>query len=102
MGWGGVGDFWIYFFFFGFDWDGFWDSVFFFILDFEGVIDICNFDLVEDGFIVMVSGGGEILLDIWEGVLLGVYLFFVGYFYFCMVFRDSEVLGFIFMELEVE
>uniref|UniRef100_A0A8C0JPC0 Myotonin-protein kinase n=1 Tax=Canis lupus dingo TaxID=286419 RepID=A0A8C0JPC0_CANLU len=67
-----------------------------------GATDTCNFDVVEDGLTAMVSGGGETLSDMREGMPLGVHLPFVGYSYSCMALRDEEVLGPTAMELEAE
>lgn len=50
----------------------------------------------------MVSGGGETLSDMQEGMPLGVHLPFVGYSYSCMALRDDEILGSMPMELEAE
>ncbi|KAF6078117.1 hypothetical protein HJG60_009030 [Phyllostomus discolor] len=78
------------------------DSVPPFTPDFEGATDTCNFDVVEDGLTAMVSGGGETLSDMREGMPLGVHLPFVGYSYSCMALRDDEVQGPTLMELEAE
>uniref|UniRef100_A0A8C2S451 Protein kinase domain-containing protein n=1 Tax=Capra hircus TaxID=9925 RepID=A0A8C2S451_CAPHI len=67
-----------------------------------GATDTCNFDMVEDGLTAMVSGGGETLSDMQEGMPLGVHLPFVGYSYSCMALRDDEILGSMPMELEAE
>ncbi|XP_046538184.1 myotonin-protein kinase isoform X1 [Equus quagga] len=98
----GAGDFQKHPFFFGLDWEGLRDSMPPFTPDFEGATDTCNFDVVEDGLTAMVSGGGETLSDIQEGVPLGVHLPFVGYSYSCMALRDDEVPGPTPMELEAE
>uniref|UniRef100_A0A8C0JRP3 Myotonin-protein kinase n=1 Tax=Canis lupus dingo TaxID=286419 RepID=A0A8C0JRP3_CANLU len=102
LGRDGAGDFQNHPFFFGLDWDGLRDSVPPFTPDFEGATDTCNFDVVEDGLTAMVSGGGETLSDMREGMPLGVHLPFVGYSYSCMALRDEEVLGPTAMELEAE
>ncbi|XP_024425263.2 myotonin-protein kinase isoform X1 [Desmodus rotundus] len=102
LGRNGAGDFQKHPFFFGLDWDGLGDSVPPFTPDFEGATDTCNFDVVEDGLTAMVSGGGETLSDMREGVPLGVHLPFVGYSYSCMALRDDEVRGPTLMELEAE
>ncbi|XP_069314455.1 myotonin-protein kinase isoform X5 [Eulemur rufifrons] len=103
LGRDGAGDFQKHPFFFGLDWDGLRDSVPPFTPDFQGATDTCNFDVVEDGLTAMVSGGGETLSDMQEGVPLGVHLPFVGYSYSCMALRDREVLpGPTPMELEAE
>ncbi|XP_036131363.1 myotonin-protein kinase isoform X5 [Molossus molossus] len=102
LGRDGAGDFQKHPFFFGLDWDGLRDSVPPFTPDFEGATDTCNFDVVEEGLTAMVSGGGETLSDIREGVPLGVHLPFVGYSYSCMALRDDEVQGPTPMELEAE
>uniref|UniRef100_G3TR99 Myotonin-protein kinase n=1 Tax=Loxodonta africana TaxID=9785 RepID=G3TR99_LOXAF len=70
--------------------------------DFEGATDTCNFDVVEDGLTTMVSGGGETLSDIREGLPLGIHLPFVGYSYACMALRDDEGPGPTPMELEAQ
>ncbi|KAM5295966.1 myotonin-protein kinase isoform 8-T8 [Glossophaga mutica] len=102
LGRNGAGDFQKHPFFFGLDWDGLRDSVPPFTPDFEGATDTCNFDVVEDGLTAMVSGGGETLSDMREGVPLGVHLPFVGYSYSRMALRDAEVQGPTLMELEAE
>ncbi|XP_045701114.1 myotonin-protein kinase isoform X2 [Phyllostomus hastatus] len=102
LGRNGAGDFQKHPFFFGLDWDGVRDSVPPFTPDFEGATDTCNFDVVEDGLTAMVSGGGETLSDMREGMPLGVHLPFVGYSYSCMALRDDEVQGPTLMELEAE
>ncbi|XP_003799571.1 myotonin-protein kinase isoform X3 [Otolemur garnettii] len=103
LGQDGASDFQKHPFFFGLDWDGLHDSAPPFTPDFQGATDTCNFDVVEDGLTAMVSGGGETLSDMQEGVPLGVHLPFVGYSYSCMALRDREVLsGPTPMELEVE
>ncbi|XP_037674974.1 myotonin-protein kinase isoform X3 [Choloepus didactylus] len=102
LGRDGAGDFQKHPFFFGLDWDGLRDSSPPFTPDFEGATDTCNFDVVEDGLTTMVSGGGETLSDMQEGVPLGVHLPFVGYSYSCMALRDDEVPGPTPMELEAE
>ncbi|XP_029780710.1 myotonin-protein kinase isoform X7 [Suricata suricatta] len=102
LGRNGAGDFQNHPFFFGLDWDSLRDSVPPFTPDFEGATDTCNFDVVEDGLTAMVSGGGETLSDMREGVPLGVHLPFVGYSYSCMALRDEEVPGPTAMELEAE
>ncbi|XP_039722172.1 myotonin-protein kinase isoform X2 [Pteropus medius] len=102
LGQNGAGDFQKHPFFFGLDWDGLRDSVPPFTPDFEGATDTCNFDVVEDGLTAMVSGGGETLSDMREGVPLGVNLPFVGYSYSCMALRDDEVPGPTPMELEAK
>uniref|UniRef100_A0A8C3W3C0 Myotonin-protein kinase n=1 Tax=Catagonus wagneri TaxID=51154 RepID=A0A8C3W3C0_9CETA len=102
LGRNGAGDFQKHPFFFGLDWDSLPDSVPPFTPDFEGATDTCNFDVVEDGLTAMVSGGGETLSDIGEGMPLGVHLPFVGYSYSCMALRDDEILGSTPMELEAE
>ncbi|XP_073742647.1 myotonin-protein kinase isoform X5 [Callorhinus ursinus] len=102
LGRDGAGDFQNHPFFFGLDWDGLRDSVPPFTPDFEGATDTCNFDVVEDGLTAMVSGGGETLTDMREGMPLGVHLPFVGYSYSCMALRDEEVPGPTAMELEAE
>ncbi|XP_017507574.3 myotonin-protein kinase isoform X1 [Manis javanica] len=102
LGQGGAGDFQKHPFFFGLDWEGVRDSVPPFTPDFEGATDTCNFDVVEDGLTAMVSGGGETLSDMQEGMPLGVHLPFVGYSYSCMALRDDEVPGPRPMELEAE
>ncbi|KAK2497522.1 hypothetical protein MC885_002418 [Smutsia gigantea] len=102
LGQGGAGDFQKHPFFFGLDWEGVRDSVPPFTPDFEGATDTCNFDVVEDGLTAMVSGGGETLSDMQEGMALGVHLPFVGYSYSCMTVRDDEVPGPRPMELEAE
>ncbi|XP_047645599.1 myotonin-protein kinase isoform X3 [Phacochoerus africanus] len=102
LGRNGAGDFQKHPFFFGLDWDSLRDSVPPFTPDFDGATDTCNFDVVEDGLTAMVSGGGETLSDIGEGMPLGVHLPFVGYSYSCMALRDEEILGSTPMELEVE
>ncbi|XP_059522087.1 myotonin-protein kinase isoform X2 [Myotis daubentonii] len=102
LGRNGAGDFQKHPFFFGLDWDGLRDSVPPFTPDFEGATDTCNFDVVEDGLTAMVSGGGETLSDMREGMPLGVHLPFVGYSYSCMALRDDEVQGPMPMELEAE
>ncbi|XP_021572616.1 myotonin-protein kinase, partial [Carlito syrichta] len=102
LGRGGAGDFRKHPFFFGLDWDGLRDSVPPFAPDFEGATDTCNFDVVEDGLTAMVSGGGETLSDMQEGVPLGVHLPFVGFSYSCMALRDNAVPGPMPMELEAE
>ncbi|XP_076987514.1 myotonin-protein kinase isoform X2 [Tamandua tetradactyla] len=91
LGRDGAGDFRKHPFFFGLDWDGLRDSAPPFTPDFEGATDTCNFDVVEDGLTAMVSGGGETLSDMPEGVPLGVHLPFVGYSYSCMALRDDEL-----------
>ncbi|XP_054553228.1 myotonin-protein kinase isoform X2 [Talpa occidentalis] len=98
----GADDFRKHPFFFGLDWDSLRDSVPPFAPDFEGATDTCNFDLVEDGLTAMVSGGGETLSDMREGMPLGVHLPFVGFSYSCMALRDDEVPGPTPMELEVQ
>uniref|UniRef100_A0A8C9AM15 Myotonin-protein kinase n=1 Tax=Prolemur simus TaxID=1328070 RepID=A0A8C9AM15_PROSS len=90
LGRDGAGDFQKHPFFFGLDWDGLRDSVPPFTPDFQGATDTCNFDVVEDGLTAMVSGGGETLSDMQEGVPLGVHLPFVGYSYSCMDKRGSQ------------
>ncbi|XP_055002011.1 myotonin-protein kinase isoform X3 [Sorex araneus] len=100
LGRNGAADFQKHPFFFGLDWDCLRDSVPPFTPDFEGATDTCNFDLVEDGLTAMVSGGGETLSDMREGMPLGVHLPFVGFSYSCMALRDSEVRGHTPMELE--
>ncbi|XP_077603433.1 myotonin-protein kinase isoform X6 [Crocuta crocuta] len=102
LGRDGAGDFQNHPFFFGLDWDSLRDSVPPFTPDFEGATDTCNFDVVEDGLTAMVSGGGETLSDMREGMPLGVHLPFVGYSYSCMALRDEEVPGPMAMELEAE
>uniref|UniRef100_A0A8D1JPA6 non-specific serine/threonine protein kinase n=1 Tax=Sus scrofa TaxID=9823 RepID=A0A8D1JPA6_PIG len=102
LGRNGAGDFQKHPFFFGLDWDSLRDSVPPFTPDFDSATDTCNFDVVEDGLTAMVSGGGETLSDIGEGMPLGVHLPFVGYSYSCMALRDEEVLGSTPMELEAE
>ncbi|XP_027801798.1 myotonin-protein kinase isoform X9 [Marmota flaviventris] len=102
LGRGGADDFRKHPFFFGLDWEGLRDSLPPFIPDFEGATDTCNFDVVEDGLTAMVSGGGETLSDIPEGMPLGVHLPFVGYSYSCMALRDSEVPDPTPMELEAQ
>ncbi|XP_040313382.1 myotonin-protein kinase isoform X6 [Herpailurus yagouaroundi] len=102
LGRDGAGDFQNHPFFFGLDWDSLRDSVPPFTPDFEGATDTCNFDVVEDGLTAMVSGGGETLSDMREGMPLGVHLPFVGYSYSCMALRDEEVPGPTAMELEAE
>ncbi|XP_034842686.1 myotonin-protein kinase isoform X4 [Mirounga leonina] len=102
LGRDGAGDFQNHPFFFGLDWDGLRDSVPPFTPDFEGATDTCNFDVVEDGLTAMVSGGGETLTDMREGMPLGVHLPFVGYSYSCMALRDEEAPGPTAMELEAE
>ncbi|XP_057567402.1 myotonin-protein kinase isoform X3 [Hippopotamus amphibius kiboko] len=102
LGQNGAGDFQKHPFFFGLDWDSLRDSVPPFTPDFEGATDTCNFDVVEDGLTAMVSGGGETLSDMQEGMPLGVHLPFVGYSYSCMALRDDEVPGSTPMELEAE
>ncbi|KAM5209778.1 myotonin-protein kinase isoform 2-T2 [Hipposideros larvatus] len=102
LGRNGAGDFQKHPFFFDLDWDGLRDSVPPFTPDFEGATDTCNFDVVEDGLTAMVSGGGETLSDMQEGVPLGVHLPFVGYSYSCMALRDNDVPGPTPMELEAE
>ncbi|XP_053463811.1 myotonin-protein kinase isoform X2 [Nycticebus coucang] len=103
LGRNGASDFQKHPFFFGLDWDGLHDSAPPFTPDFQGATDTCNFDVVEDGLTAMVSGGGETLSDMQEGVPLGVHLPFVGYSYSCMALRDREVLsGPTPMELEAE
>ncbi|XP_027990940.2 myotonin-protein kinase isoform X8 [Eptesicus fuscus] len=102
LGRNGAGDFQKHPFFFGLDWDGLRDSVPPFTPDFEGATDTCNFDVVEDGLTAMVSGGGETLSDMREGMPLGIHLPFVGYSYSCMALRDDEVQGPMPMELEAE
>ncbi|KAJ1072954.1 hypothetical protein K5549_015097 [Capra hircus] len=102
LGRNGAGDFRKHPFFFGLEWDSLRDSVPPFTPDFEGATDTCNFDMVEDGLTAMVSGGGETLSDMQEGMPLGVHLPFVGYSYSCMALRDDEILGSMPMELEAE
>ncbi|XP_040108439.1 myotonin-protein kinase isoform X3 [Oryx dammah] len=102
LGRNGAGDFRKHPFFFGLEWDSLRDSVPPFTPDFEGATDTCNFDMVEDGLTAMVSGGGETLSDMQEGMPLGVHLPFVGYSYSCMALRDDEILGSTPMELEAE
>lgn len=102
LGRNGAGDFQKHPFFFGLDWDSLRDSVPPFTPDFDSATDTCNFDVVEDGLTAMVSGGGETLSDIGEGMPLGVHLPFVGYSYSCMALRDEEILGSTPMELEAE
>ncbi|XP_012616915.1 myotonin-protein kinase isoform X8 [Microcebus murinus] len=103
LGRDGASDFQKHPFFFGLNWDSLRDSVPPFTPDFQGATDTCNFDVVEDGLTAMVSGGGETLSDMQEGVPLGVHLPFVGYSYSCMALRDREVLpGPTPMELEAE
>ncbi|XP_049757113.1 myotonin-protein kinase isoform X9 [Elephas maximus indicus] len=102
LGQDGAGDFREHPFFFGLDWDGLRDSVPPFTPDFEGATDTCNFDVVEDGLTTMVSGGGETLSDIREGLPLGIHLPFVGYSYACMALRDDEGPGPTPMELEAQ
>ncbi|XP_052512907.1 myotonin-protein kinase isoform X3 [Budorcas taxicolor] len=102
LGRNGAGDFRKHPFFFGLEWDNLRDSVPPFTPDFEGATDTCNFDMVEDGLTAMVSGGGETLSDMQEGMPLGVHLPFVGYSYSCMALRDDEILGSTPMELEAE
>ncbi|KAM4825231.1 myotonin-protein kinase isoform 2-T2 [Thomomys bottae] len=99
LGRGGADDFRRHPFFLGLDWEGLGDSVPPFTPDFEGATDTCNFDVVEDGLTAMVSGGGETLSDMQEGMPLGVHLPFVGYSYSCMALRD-EIPDSIPMELE--
>ncbi|XP_012589214.1 PREDICTED: myotonin-protein kinase isoform X3 [Condylura cristata] len=98
----GADDFRKHPFFFGLDWDSLRDSVPPFTPDFEGATDTCNFDLVEDGLTAMVSGGGETLSDMQEGMPLGVHLPFVGFSYSCMALWDDELPGSAPMELEVQ
>ncbi|XP_012888222.1 PREDICTED: myotonin-protein kinase isoform X3 [Dipodomys ordii] len=100
LGRGGADDFRKHPFFFGLDWEGLGDSVPPFTPDFEGATDTCNFDVVEDGLTAMVSGGGETLSDMQEGMPLGVHLPFVGYSYSYMALRDNEIPDSIPMELE--
>ncbi|XP_069857255.1 myotonin-protein kinase isoform X5 [Dipodomys merriami] len=100
LGRGGADDFRKHPFFLGLDWEGLGDSVPPFTPDFEGATDTCNFDVVEDGLTAMVSGGGETLSDMQEGMPLGVHLPFVGYSYSCMALRDNEIPDSIPMELE--
>ncbi|XP_066875432.1 myotonin-protein kinase isoform X17 [Kogia breviceps] len=103
LGRNGAGDFQKHPFFFGLDWDSLRDSVPPFTPDFEGATDTCNFDVVEDGLTAMVSGGGETLSDMQEGMPLGVHLPFVGYSsYSCMALGADEILGSVPMELEAE
>ncbi|KAM9757560.1 myotonin-protein kinase isoform 1-T1 [Dama dama] len=102
LGRNGAGDFRKHPFFFGLEWDSLRDSVPPFTPDFEGATDTCNFDMVEDGLTAMVSGGGETLSDMQEGMPLGVHLPFVGYSYSCMALRDDETPGSTPMELEAE
>ncbi|XP_061244682.1 myotonin-protein kinase isoform X3 [Bos javanicus] len=102
LGRNGAGDFRKHPFFFGLEWDSLRDSVPPFTPDFEGATDTCNFDMVEDRLTAMVSGGGETLSDMQEGMPLGVHLPFVGYSYSCMALRDDEILGSTPMELEAE
>nr|XP_020753761.1 myotonin-protein kinase isoform X6 [Odocoileus virginianus texanus] len=102
LGRNGAGDFRKHPFFFGLEWDSLRDSVPPFTPDFEGATDTCNFDMVEDGLTAMVSGGGETLSDMQEGMPLGVHLPFVGYSYSCMALRDDEIPGSTPMELEAE
>ncbi|XP_059856233.1 myotonin-protein kinase isoform X5 [Delphinus delphis] len=103
LGRNGAGDFQKHPFFFGLDWDSLRDSAPPFTPDFEGATDTCNFDVVEDGLTAMVSGGGETLSDMQEGMPLGVHLPFVGYSsYSCMALGDDEIPGSTPMELEAE
>ncbi|KAM8790603.1 myotonin-protein kinase isoform 2-T2 [Rhynchonycteris naso] len=102
LGRNGAGEFQKHPFFFGLDWDGLRDSVPPFTPDFEDATDTCNFDVVEDRLTAMVSGGGETLSDMQEGVPLGVHLPFVGFSYSCMALRDNEVQGPMPMDLEAE
>ncbi|XP_013002364.1 myotonin-protein kinase isoform X7 [Cavia porcellus] len=102
LGRDGAEDFQKHPFFFGLDWEGLRDSVPPFTPDFEGATDTCNFDVVEDGLTAMVSGGGETLSDMQEGVPLGVHLPFVGFSYSCLALRDNEVPDPTPMELEAQ
>ncbi|XP_060042120.1 myotonin-protein kinase isoform X2 [Erinaceus europaeus] len=102
LGRDGAADFRKHPFFFGLNWDSLRDSVPPFTPDFEGATDTCNFDLVEDGLTAMVSGGGETLSDMQEGMPLGVHLPFVGYSYSCMALRDDKVHSPMPMELEAQ
>ncbi|KAM9633249.1 myotonin-protein kinase isoform 3-T3 [Trichechus inunguis] len=102
LGRDGAGDFREHPFFFGLDWDGLRESTPPFTPDFEGATDTCNFDVVEDTLTAMVSGGGETLSDIREGLPLGIHLPFVGYSYSCMALRDDEGPGPTPMELEAQ
>ncbi|XP_023560214.1 myotonin-protein kinase isoform X6 [Octodon degus] len=102
LGRDGAEDFRKHPFFFGLDWEGLRDSVPPFTPDFEGATDTCNFDVVEDGLTAMVSGGGETLSDMQEGVPLGVHLPFVGFSYSCLALRDNEVPDPTPMELEAQ
>ncbi|KAM9225322.1 myotonin-protein kinase isoform 2-T2 [Dugong dugon] len=102
LGRDGAGDFREHPFFFGLDWDGLRESTPPFTPDFEGATDTCNFDVVEDRLTAMVSGGGETLSDIREGLPLGIHLPFVGYSYSCMALRDEEGPGPTPMELEAQ
>ncbi|XP_020028534.1 myotonin-protein kinase isoform X3 [Castor canadensis] len=102
LGRDGANDFRKHPFFFGLDWEGLRDSLPPFTPDFEGATDTCNFDVVEDGLTAMVSGGGETLSDMQEGMPLGVHLPFVGYSYSCTALRDSEVPDPTPMELEAQ
>ncbi|XP_005413869.1 PREDICTED: myotonin-protein kinase isoform X4 [Chinchilla lanigera] len=102
LGRDGAEDFRKHPFFFGLDWEGLRDSMPPFTPDFEGATDTCNFDVVEDGLTAMVSGGGETLSDVQEGVPLGVHLPFVGFSYSCLALRDNEVPDPTPMELEAQ
>ncbi|KAM5237250.1 myotonin-protein kinase isoform 2-T2 [Ctenodactylus gundi] len=102
LGRDGAEDFRKHPFFFGLDWEGLRDSMPPFTPDFEGATDTCNFDVVEDGLTAMVSGGGETLSDMQEGVPLGAHLPFVGYSYSCLALRDNEVPDPTPMELEAQ
>ncbi|XP_004867188.1 myotonin-protein kinase isoform X2 [Heterocephalus glaber] len=102
LGRDGAEDFRKHPFFFGLDWEGLRDSVPPFTPDFEGATDTCNFDVVEDGLTAMVSGGGETLSDMQEGIPLGVHLPFVGFSYSCLALRDNEVPDPTPMELEAQ
>ncbi|XP_010612894.1 myotonin-protein kinase isoform X18 [Fukomys damarensis] len=102
LGRDGAEDFRKHPFFFGLDWEGLRDSVPPFTPDFEGATDTCNFDVVEDRLTAMVSGGGETLSDVQEGIPLGVHLPFVGFSYSCLALRDNEVPDPTPMELEAQ
>ncbi|KAM6153344.1 myotonin-protein kinase isoform 2-T2 [Erethizon dorsatum] len=102
LGRDGAEDFRKHPFFFGLDWEGLRDSMPPFTPDFDGATDTCNFDVVEDRLTAMVSGGGETLSDVQEGVPLGVHLPFVGFSYSCLALRDSEVPDSTPMELEAQ